>query len=105
MAKKTSLEKLLGYQTRLQGVAPGLATKLRELLDAADDETLAMLRREYKSATGDEKSRIRAIQKLVVALEKARAAKFTEAETLAVETGRSVAEIASDATLAEIYPF
>ena len=104
MAKKTSLEKLLGYQTRLQGVANGLATKLRELLDAADDETLAMLRREYKTATGDVKSRIRAIQKLVVALEKARAAKFTEAETLAVETGRSVAEIASDATLAEIYP-
>ncbi|MBR4105555.1 MAG: minor capsid protein [Thermoguttaceae bacterium] len=95
---------MLGYQTRLQGVANDLATRLRELLDAADDETLAMLRREYKSATGDVKSRIRAIQKLVVALEKARAAKFTEAETLAVETGRSVAEIASDATLAEILP-
>ncbi|MBP3532491.1 MAG: minor capsid protein [Thermoguttaceae bacterium] len=104
MAKKTSLEKLLGYQTRLQGVANDLATRLRELLDAADDETLAMLRREYKTATGDVKSRIRAIQKLVVALEKARATSFAEAETLAVETGRSVAEIASDATLAEIYP-
>ena len=94
----------MGYQTRLQGVANDLATKLRELLDAADDETLAMLRREYKTATGDVKSRIRAIQKLVVALEKARAASFAEAETLVVETGRSVAEIASDATLAEIYP-
>ena len=104
MAKKSSLEKLLGYQTRLQGVANDLATKLREPLDAADDETLKILRREYKTASGDVKSRIRAIQKLVVALEKTRAAAFAKAETLVVETGRSVAEIASAATLAEISP-
>ena len=102
--KKTLFEKLLGYQTRLQDVANDLATKLRELLDEADYETLAILRREYKTATGDVKSRIRAIQKLVVALEKARSAKFADAEKLVVETGRSVAEIASDATLAEIAP-
>ena len=87
--KKTLFEKLLGYQTRLQDVANDLATKLRELLDEADDETLAMLRREYKTATGDVKSRIRAIQKLVVALEKARSAKFADAEKLVAEIART----------------
>lgn len=105
MAKQTEksvLQYLYDYQTRLQGVANDLATKLVALVLKTDDELVNLMVKELPKRHADLQEELRRMKHIVAALEKIRRPTYDAAKDLVFETSASVIQKASSQTVREI---
>jgi len=101
-ADKTFEDILLDFQTRLQGVANGLAAKLGELIASTDAAILRTLVKELPKREKSIRSETRRIERLIAKIEKMRRPGFDAARDLTFETALEVGDAASSQTVREI---
>lgn len=101
-ADKTFEDILLDFQTRLQGVANGLAAKLGELIASTDAAILRTLVKELPKREKSIRAETRRIERLIAKIEKMRRPGFDAARDLTFETALEVGDAASSQTVREI---
>lgn len=99
---KTFEDILLDFQTRLQGVANGLAAKLGELIASTDAAILRTLVKELPKREKSIRAETRRIERLIAKIEKMRRPGFDAARDLTFETALEVGDAASSQTVREI---
>ncbi len=101
-ADKTFEDILLDFQTRLQGIANGLAAKLGELIASTDAAILRTLVKELPKREKTIRAETRRIERLIAKIEKMRRPGFDAARDLTFETALEVGDAASSQTVREI---